>query len=167
MTDFVIRPLAENEVEPLETLAREIWHAHYPDIISREQIDFMLEHRYSPSGIRASMAGQYWDTAWLENRMAGFAHSFADEAPATWKLDKLYVHPDHQRKGIGHALLQRAKQHAIDAGAARLVLRVNRHNRAALTAYARYGFTVYGEHVLDIGNGFVMDDYLLELALCS
>jgi ribosomal protein S18 acetylase RimI-like enzyme len=167
MPDFVVRPLSEGEVEQLGRLADEIWHAHYPGIISREQIDFMLGQRYSPAAIRASMPGRFWDVAWMGNQMVGFAHSFADAAAATWKLDKLYVHPEHQRRGIGQALLLQAIKHATNAGATRLVLRVNKHNAAALAAYAKYGFKIYGQHVLDIGNGFVMDDYLLEMNLCS
>lgn len=166
MSELVVRPLADAEVESLGRLAREIWLAHYPAIISLEQIDFMLNERYSPAAIRASMAGQCWRTAWIDGAMAGFAHGLPDEA-GSWKLDKLYVHSRHQRKGIGAALVRSIAEAARAAGACRLVLRVNRHNAAALEAYAKYGFKVYGEHVLDIGNGFVMDDYLLELNLCS
>jgi ribosomal protein S18 acetylase RimI-like enzyme len=167
MTEVSIRPLVAADIEALTALAHEIWHASYPGIISRGQIDFMLDQRYSPAAIGASLATQHWDAAWLGDEMVGFAHSFADTAPSTWKLDKLYVHPDQQRKGIGLALLLKVKQHAIDASANLLVLRVNKRNTAALSAYAKYGFSVYGEHVLDIGNGFAMDDYLLELKLCS
>lgn len=167
MTEPRIRALADDEVETLARLAREIWHAHYPGIISWAQIDFMLDQRYRPSVIRAAMPGQYWAAAWLEERMVGFAHAFPDEPCSTWKLDKLYVHPDFQRKGIGQALLQAVGKSAAGAGATRLVLRVNRHNSIALAAYAKYGFRVYGEDVLDIGDGFVMDDYLLKMGLCS
>jgi GNAT superfamily N-acetyltransferase len=167
MTELAIRALEEADIGTLGRLAREIWRAHYPAIISRAQIDFMLSQRYNPAAIRAALSGQCWDAAWLGSEMVGFAHSFPDDLPATWKLDKLYVLPAHQRKGIGFALLQQAKKHAIDTGAARLVLRVNKRNSSALAAYAKYGFAIYGEQVLDIGNGFVMDDYLLELNLCS
>ncbi len=167
MPDVDIRPLAEHEVEALGRLAHEIWRAHYPGIISRAQIDFMLGQRYSPDAIRASLASECWDVAWLGRKMAGFAHSLADEAALGWKLDKLYVHPEQQRKGIGRRLLDAVIAHARLAGADRLVLRVNKHNAVALAAYAKYGFRVYGEHVLDIGAGFVMDDYLLEMDLCS
>lgn len=169
MNEFVIRPLAEREIDMLIRLAREIWHAHYPDIISREQIDVMLEHRYSSSAVRESLHSQNWDAAWLKPAatpaLLGFANSFADAEPGTWKLDKLYVHPAHQRKGIGLALLAETKKHALDSGARRLILRVNRRNAIALSAYSKYGFRIYGENVLDIGNGFVMDDYLLEMDL--
>lgn len=171
MSRIDIRPLDDADVERLVALAHDIWHAHYPGIISREQINAMLAERYSPDGVRASLHTEHWDVAWLgaphHEDMAGFAHSHADAAPVTWKLDKLYVHPRQQRKGIGFALLRCAMQHAARAGASRLILRVNRHNSAALSAYAKYGFRVYGENVLDIGNGFVMDDFLMELPLCS
>jgi GNAT superfamily N-acetyltransferase len=171
MTDLVIRPLTDEAVDTLSRLAHEIWHAHYPGIISHEQIDAMLAERYGSSAIIGTLHSQHWDTAWLgepaSENMVGFAHSFTDSEPAAWKLDKLYVHPEHQRRGIGQVLLAKVKEHALGAGATRLVLRVNRHNSIALSAYAKYGFSVYGEDVLDIGNGFVMDDYLMELKLCS
>lgn len=167
MAEFIVRPLKQDEVETLCGLAHEIWHAHYPAIISQAQIDYMLAQRYSPSSIRASLNSSCWLAAWHGQVMAGFAQVFADEAPSTWKLDKLYVHPDHQRKGIGQTLLDQMNQQVCDAGATRLILRVNRHNKIALAAYAKYGFSIYGENVLDIGNGFVMDDYLLEMKVCS
>lgn len=166
MTEFTIRPLQADEVETLCGLAHEIWHAHYPAIISKAQIDYMLAQRYSPASIRAGLDSSCWLTAWHDQAMAGFAQAFAVDTPFTWKLDKLYVHSDHQLKGMGKALLKGIKQHASDAGATRLILRVNRHNRIALSAYAKYGFSIQGEDVLNIGNGFVMDDYLLEMNLC-
>lgn len=167
MTEVSILPLAEDGAEALAALAHEIWHAHYPGIISRAQIDYMLDRRYRPDAIRASIKGQCWLVARQAGKMLGFAHALPDEPAGAWKLDKLYVHPEHQRQGIGRRLLDAVIAHAREAGAVRLVLRVNKYNAAALTAYARYGFRVYGEHVLDIGNGFVMDDFLLEMHLCS
>lgn len=165
MTEIVIRPLLSSEVEALCRLAHDIWHHHYPGIISQAQIDYMLAQRYSAESIRASLDSSCWLAAWQSQAMVGYAHAFADDHPSTWKLDKLYVHPGHQRTGIGQALLEPVKQQARETGATRLVLRVNRHNTVALAAYAKYGFTIYGENVLDIGNGFVMDDYLLELLI--
>lgn len=167
MTDITIRPLDKNEIDALTTLAHNIWHAHYPGIISNEQIDFMLEHRYNPTVIAETLSAQFWDVAWTGNEMIAFANSFADDTPQTWKLDKLYVHPQYQHRGTGRILLEAVKKHAKDAKASRLILRVNKRNALALSAYAKYGFRIYGEHVLDIGSGFVMDDYLLELSLCS
>jgi ribosomal protein S18 acetylase RimI-like enzyme len=118
---------------------------------------------HTKSGTRSSLDGSCWLAAWENNQMLGFAHGMANDTPGVWKLDKLYVHPRHQRKGVGKALLEGVIEHAARAKAGKLVLRVNRDNSAALAAYAQYGFRVYGEDMLNIGHGFVMDDYLMEL----
>ena len=41
-----IRPVTYPDVPAISALAREIWQASYPGIITQEQIDFMLEQRY-------------------------------------------------------------------------------------------------------------------------
>ncbi|MGC1519388.1 MAG: hypothetical protein WA787_11560, partial [Azonexus sp.] len=49
MTDSLkieIRPVTHPDVPAISALAREIWQATYPGIITQEQIDFMLEQRY-------------------------------------------------------------------------------------------------------------------------
>ena len=95
--------------------------------------------------------------------LVGFAHAILMEDQC--KLDKLYVHPDHRRRGLGAALLEQAKKWAQQAGETRLTLQVNRHNSLALSAYGTYGFVITEARVFDIGGGFVMDDYFMELKL--
>lgn len=157
--------LNDAEVEALAELARLIWHRHYPGIITPEQIDYMLERRYRPILIRQTLArGDKWDVARGAGMLLGFAHSYpTGEGDA--KLDKLYVHPDWQRHGIGRQLLARVELHARRWGCARLVLRVNKHNAPALAAYAKFGFTTVASITEDIGGGFVMDDYIMVLKL--
>lgn len=167
MIDVEIRTLDTDDVEEITSLASDIWHAHYPGIISAVQIDFMLAQRYSSQAIRSTMQTSRWDGAFSTGKLIGFTHSFADAAPASWKLDKLYIKPDFQRRAIGLVLLDRVRLHAIEAGASSLRLRVNKRNTTALAAYAKYGFHITGEDVLEIGHGYVMDDYLMELELHS
>ena len=60
-------------------------------------------------------------------------------------------------------------RHVIEAAQLRefsaLVLNVNKRNTAAIAAYRRNGFAVREEVVVDIGGGFVMDDYVMALTL--
>jgi diamine N-acetyltransferase len=160
-----VRPLAENDVEELAQLAREIWHRHYPAIISRDQIEYMLAQRYGPTEIRAQL--QNPDHGWWvtedQGRLNAFAHAslMADHC----KLDKLYVHPDFQRRGLGAALLKQVIHWARNSGRKRIVLQVNRHNSLALSAYRKYGFSIAESRVCDIGGGYVMDDHFLDLKL--
>lgn len=150
------------DAEALSALAGVIWRAHYPAIISMEQIDFMLEQRYAPALIRDEIArGIAWDKALVEGVIIGYCSYFPSTQAGEMKLDKLYVHPDFQRRGFGGLFVARAAAAARLAGCNALVLAVNKRNAGALAAYAQYGFRVRDSVVQQIGGGFVMDDYIL------
>jgi GNAT superfamily N-acetyltransferase len=158
-----IEPVTEADVERLVALAREIWLAHYPAIISNAQIEYMLAQRYEPRVVRAELGrdGIWWDKLMVDTTMAGFASYFLTGARGEMKLDKLYVHPAHQRHGHGGRMIARARAVARGQGCDRLVLAVNKGNREAIAAYRKHGFQVTDAVVKDIGSGFVMDDYIL------
>jgi ribosomal protein S18 acetylase RimI-like enzyme len=157
--------LRQEEADALADLARRIWHAHYPGIITPAQIDYMLAERYRPVFIRQTLArGDRWEVARDASTLVGFGHGYG-LGEGDFKLDKLYVAPEYQRHGIGAALVMRLAAHARATGHARLVLRVNKHNAQAIAAYRKHGFSVATEIVEDIGGGFVMDDYVMTLDL--
>lgn len=158
-----IEPLTAADVEPLYALAREIWYAHYPAIITTAQIEYMLEQRYSAGVVRAELqrGDLWWDKLLVDGIMAGFASYFLTGAPREMKLDKLYVHPRHQRRGYGGLMIARACEVARAHGCDRLTLAVNKNNRSAIGAYLRHGFRIADAVVKDIGEGFVMDDYVM------
>lgn len=160
-----IRPLLERDLDQLRTLARTIWQATYTGLISQAQIDYMLAERYSAPLIRAQLddAGHAWRLACWTDKRVGFAH--ARIKTETCKLDKLYIHPDYQRCGIGQALLNDIKTFARDHAAKSLSLQVNRGNTAAIAAYQKHGFLIREARVFDIGGGFVMDDYVMDMLL--
>jgi diamine N-acetyltransferase len=162
-----IAPLAPEQADAVAALAREIWLAHYPDIISREQIEYMLAQRYRPELMREELGrgGLWWDTLVLDTGLAGFSSYFLAGGPGEMKLDKLYVRPSVQRRGYGGMLIARAAEVARNQGCARLVLSVNKRNTGAIACYRKYGFVVVDAVVKDIGEGFVMDDYIMALEL--
>ena len=166
-TEVRIEPVTAGEVEPLAALAREIWYAHYPAIITPAQIEYMLEQRYLPATLRAELAqpGLWWDKLLVGGNMAGFASYFLTGTAGEMKLDKLYVHPSLQRRGYGGLMIARAAALAREQGCNRLALAVNKNNGSAIAAYRKHGFEVARAVVKDIGNGFVMDDYLMEKRL--
>lgn len=162
-----IAALQADQTEALGALARYIWQRHYPGIISPAQIDYMLHQRYRAAVIRQQLdqPGSWWDVALEDAELIGFAHYFLDVDPQRIKLDKLYVHPAWQRRGVGAALLGRVESAARRQARTTLTLRTNKHNHTALAAYQKYGFVVTAEVVTEIGAGFVMDDYVLEKTL--
>jgi len=159
-----IEPLAEADVERLTALAREIWYAHYPAIIGAAQIEYMLGQRYNLEAVQAELrqSGLWWDKLVVGAEMAGFASYYLTPVAGEMKLDKLYVHPRHQRHGYGGRMIERVCRVARAQNCSRLVLAVNKNNRSAIDAYLKYGFSVADAVVKDIGGGFVMDDYLME-----
>ncbi len=101
----------------------------------------------------------------LPSLVGGFSSYGPGRAPGIAKLHKLYVHPDQHRRGHGGRLLDHAEETLAAEGYVALELAVNKASRTARAAYERRGFAVREEVVVDIGNGFVMDDFLMEKRL--
>lgn len=160
-----VQRLMAGDIDAVSALARTVWQVTYPPLITQAQIDSMLADRYSAARIQSQLDDPQhaWWIAQQPQTPAGFAHASLDGADC--KLDKLYIHPDRQHQGIGHALLLAVQHWARQHEARRLWLQVNRGNAQAISAYLKYGFRITESRIFDIGNGFVMDDHIMEYAL--
>ena len=169
MGETIIRTVTVADIPAIAALARTIWLDHYPGIITMEQIEYMLAQRYGPAQIRAEIEGGAigWEQIALDGAPAAFASYFPAEAPGEMKLDKLYVHPRHQRAGFGGKLIGHVALAASKRGFRCLILAVNKNNTKAIGAYRKHGFTVRESVSKDIGNGFVMDDYIMVKELAA
>ena len=160
---------AESDLPAIATLAGVIWRAGYRDIISSEQIDYMLDRMYALDTLRREIQheGIRYDRLLVDGQFIGFA-AFGPAGPAaTFKLHKLYLHPDVQGRGFGSALLKHCEAEALQAGARQLILNVNKRNTRAIAVYQTNGFRIIEPVVVDIGGGFVMDDYVMSKELHS
>jgi len=160
-----VRAAEPGDVQALGALARAIWHAHYPGIITVAQIEYMLEQRYRPEVVRSELQRDdaWWELATSGEVAVGFSSCLLTGAPGEMKLDKLYVDPQRQGSGVGARLLQSVLARARGLDCRRLILAVNKRNTTAIAAYRHWGFRVERALVTDIGSGFVMDDYLMVL----
>jgi diamine N-acetyltransferase len=161
--DFAIQPVRAADVDAIARLARTIWQAAYADIITPAQIDYMLEQRYNAPRLLEELErpGYWWDQAFADGERVGFAACYLTGVPGELKLDKLYVLPARQRGGVGGALIARALEHGRGAACDTLILAVNKQNAGAIAAYAKHGFAVRESVRVDIGGGFVMDDFIM------
>jgi diamine N-acetyltransferase len=139
-------------------LARSIWQHHYPSIIGQAQVDYMLDRFQSLEAIQAQIAQgmAYYLIQFGEEPVGYFA---LDRQPQAWFLSKLYVEPAFQRQGIGSQTIG-----FIETLTSPLPLRlvVNKHNGNSLKFYQAQGFEIVGAEVKDIGNGFAMNDFVME-----
>lgn len=158
----LVRAETSEVMARIRTVAERAWPPTYQGIIPPEQIPYMIERMYSEEAVRAAAAAH---TAYFLVRADGMDAGVVsyDETPradGACEFHKLYTLPQYWGRGLGHWLLQHAIEATRAAGATALWLRVNRHNERALRAYARAGFTQWREVCSDIGEGFVMDDYV-------
>lgn len=159
---LAIRFASEAEIPALRALAERIWRVSYAEMITPEQIDYMLTWMYAPGTIAREMAeGVVWEIASLDGEMVGFHSCTLAAAENRLKLNKLYLLPELQGSGLGQQMLERVHTLAAQRGARQVWLQVNKQNARALRAYERAGYVVERSAVFDIGGGFVMDDFIL------
>ncbi len=150
-----------NDIPVIQSLAYSIWPIVYIDIITLEQINYMLETRYSKQALEEQMnAGQQFFLAEEDNIYLGYAGVAPTETESLYKLEKLYVVPDNHKKGIGNILLEAVEQFTAEKGGNELTLQVNRSN-AAVGFYKKMGFIIDKEADVEIGNGYYMNDYFM------
>lgn len=154
-----------NDIPVIQQIANITWPATYGEIVSAEQNTYMLELIYSTVSLTQQM--QRGDTFILakenDSTIAFAAYAFIN-GPGIYKLHKLYALPNQQGKGLGKLLIHYIVAHIKPLGATALQLNVNRHNTAK-AFYEHLGFKVIKEEDINIGNGYFMNDYVLELAL--
>jgi ribosomal protein S18 acetylase RimI-like enzyme len=164
---LAVEPMTAPEVAAVIALAHRVWHAHYPGIISPAQIDYMLGQRYTVERLQQELATPEirWELARQAGQLLGFASTIHLPEVQELKLDKLYVAPEAQGRGVGRALVASAAARAQALACGALILAVNKNNHAAITAYRHFGFVVRAESKVDIGAGFVMDDFIMARSL--
>jgi diamine N-acetyltransferase len=163
-----IREATVADIPAIQKIAHATWPIAYGDIISETQIAYMLNMMYSTTALVAQMTTRQhrFFIATLNDDAVGFAafECDADNTACRTQLHKLYCHPTAQKNGIGVTLIQAVVAAAIAASQHTLRLNVNKKNKAA-SFYQRHGFSIIDQIVVDIGQGFVMDDFVMEKRL--
>jgi GNAT superfamily N-acetyltransferase len=158
---------AEADLPAIAALAGVIWRSYYPGIISRVQIEFMLDWMYSLETLKDELHYHSirFEKLLVADELAGFASYGPTNEPRVFKLHKLYLRPDLHGGGLGSLLLSHCERTAAGLGANQMLLAVNKQNRRAIRTYERNGYAVLNSTVTDIGGGFVMDDYIMSKTL--
>ena len=163
---ILLRKAKEDDLEIIERLAIEIWPQAYGSYISGAQLDYMLKLMYNKGELLGQLQGGHtFLIAEDEGKDVGFAgFSIIDTANQTYKLHKLYVLPEMHGKGVGKILMNEVVNLAARNGGSALQLNVNRKNKAK-DFYEKAGFNIKETVDIEIGQGFFMNDYVMELAL--
>lgn len=161
----ILRVITSEQIAATARLANEIWREHYTPIIGAEQVNYMIAKYQSPDAIRSQIDQNelVYYLLYVDRQPAGY---FAIQIrPAEVFLSKLYVSKSLRRHGLAGKAIDFVKNVAADNCLNKISLTINKNNRESLAAYEKLGFKNEKAIVTDIGNGFVMDDYIL--VLCS
>ena len=142
----------------IASLAKKIWHEHYPSIITTQQIEFMLSNRYSENVIAESMKnGEQFYIAYSNQTPIAYA-SFQNTGEQYY-LHKFYVDVNLHRHGTGSAFFEFLLQQ-MEPGLP-IRLQVNRQNYKAVNFYFKKGFVIESVGDFDIGGGYFMNDFIM------
>ena len=164
MTEFV-KVDSNDKIKQLAGLAKEIWNEHYIKILSQEQIDYMLEKFQSENAIKEQISNDGYNYYFInsDSKIAGFV-GFCPKNDYLF-LSKIYLKSEMRGKGLGREGIEFVENYAREHGFNSIRLTVNKYNMTSVYVYNNLGFQKIDDVVTDIGNGFVMDDYIMEKTL--
>ena len=145
-------------------LTKKIWPVAYGEILSKAQLDYMIEKFYNETALRELIQkGHVFYLAQDDkDNYVGFVSYEINSEPNKTKIHKIYVLSETQGTGLGRQFFELVKEKAIENNQNAIFLNVNKYNNA-IHFYNKLGFTKVKDEVIDIGNGYVMDDYVMEV----
>lgn len=152
-------------IEKLAILASEIWHEYWVEILSKEQIDYMVDIFQSENAIKNQIENENYTYFYINNEAQNIGYIGLSKKQEYLFLSKFYIKKDYRNKGIGTKVFEFIKDFANKNSYKKIQLTVNKNNTNTIKAYKKWGFVVVNSVVTPIGNGFVMDDYIMEYNL--
>ncbi|MBQ4122837.1 GNAT family N-acetyltransferase [bacterium] len=155
----------DNEIEKIASLASDIWHEYWPKILSPEQIDYMIAKFQSFKAIKKQIEDEKYIYTILEenNKQIGYFGLCPKEEYLF--LSKLYIKKEYRGQGKGKKAFEEITKIAKKYNKLSIRLTVNKYNSNTIKSYKKWGFTITNDVITDIGNNFVMDDYIMEYKL--
>ncbi len=158
--------LGKEDIFLVNHLAHKIWPHSFRDILTKDQIDYMLDWMYNvPTLEEQVQIGHLFYVVKENGVVKGFIGLEPNYPDADiLRIHKLYILPESNGKGLGRVLLNKAIDVAFDLDLHTLHLNVNRFNDA-VEFYKHCGFKIIGEEDIDIGKGYLMEDFIMTLKL--
>ena len=148
-------------------LAREIWWEHYPPIIGDKQVEYMVERFQNQNRIWQDIetGGFEYSLIEIDGDPHGYLSLKVDHKAHDLFISKLYLEKSARGKGVARQVINLLINRCRQDNLARIWLTVNKDNDKSIAAYRKLGFEIEKSIVTDIGQGFVMDDYVMRMTL--
>ncbi len=152
-------------ITTLANLASEIWHEYWVEILTPEQIDYMVENFQSENAISNQIENENYIYFFINVNGDNAGYIGLSKKQDLLFLSKLYIKKEFRHKGLGTKAFEFIKNFAKENNYKNIILTVNKYNTNTINAYKKWNFHEIDSVVTDIGNGFVMDDYIMEYCL--
>jgi ribosomal protein S18 acetylase RimI-like enzyme len=155
------------DIPLIHRIAAEVWPVTYSHLMSEEQLDYMFDMMYSPVSLEQQMTvkGHNYFILFDNDIPQGYISVHIVDDTILY-LEKIYVLPTAQGKGFGAMLLDRAEKFAALHSLNSIRLNVNRVNKSRFF-YERQGFKIISQRDVHIGQGYYMNDYIMEKELLN
>jgi ribosomal protein S18 acetylase RimI-like enzyme len=165
----LIKPVTSySDIQTVANLAHKIWNQHYVPIIGQKQVDYMLEKFQDAEAIKLQIANGYeYFVVDHQKQPCGYLALVPNKLDKKMMISKIYVDSDFRNLKLGSLLLNFAIEEAKTRTFKSIRLTVNKNNSKSIDWYQNKGFSIKENIKIDIGNGFVMDDYLMEMSLSN
>ncbi len=166
---YTLQALTPRDLPTLYKLAERIWLPTFAPLFTESELQALYKGMYNDELLTNWMAQEgctlYFicrkgeDSHQAPERLLGY---MATEIKSDHlKLDKIYVDPGLQGKGIGQWCMARVVEMALQHELLKVSLRVNRGNRQAISFYLKWGFEIEAEINFPAPNGYVYEDYIM------
>lgn len=167
MNEVKILIAGENDLPVIHDMAQIVFRHTYLDILSPQQMEYMMEWMYSLPNLHKQLSeGHVYFIAYISGRPCGYMSiqkEGIDSGIMVFHLQKIYVMPSEQGKGVGKLLFNQAVDYVTNSFLpSRIELNVNRNNNA-VGFYRHIGMRILREGDFHIGEGFYMNDYIMGL----
>ena len=155
-----------SDIPAIQAISDVAWPHTFRELLSPEQIAYMMDMMYSTQSLTRQMTEDnhhYLLAQDAEEYVGYLSYENNYKNSGLTKVHKIYIHPDAQGKGIGRFFIENASQIAKEKNDKALSLNVNKYNDRAIAFYRKMGFEIHHSEENDIGNGFIMDDYVMNL----
>jgi len=150
------------EIAEVARLAAEIWYEYYVSIITIEQIEYMIGKFQSVPAITDQIHHEGYEYYSIHHEGSAVGYMSARQEGEKLFLSKIYIGKEHRGRSYASKALAFLEQLCKDRNLSHIWLTVNRHNKSSIAVYEKKGFRTVQEQIADIGNGFVMDDFIME-----
>lgn len=154
-----LKKATADEIPLIQQLSESIWRQHYIDIISKQQIEYMLAKMYSTEKLEQEINSDLhtYFIAYLKDKPLGYI-AISKESDNKIMLNKFYLLQEQRFHGLGKKIFELVFSNYPQSD---IQLFVNRQNFKSVNFYFKMGFKIADVIDNHFGEGYYMNDFFM------